>query len=162
MGDGVCQDRPVCSCYDGERWWGGDDGGQVPGAGHLRRVSVQSELPATRFHPRLYRRPDLRHTSETRPVRAVHLLRLPVLRLRLQHDGWTLHLLHRLPPPQGRRGQEEGGVDTAVTRTVSRTAIKLLYYIALIFFSLRNDVWSEVSPCFLACLCSPFNFDRPG
>ena len=51
---------------------------------------------------------DLCNPAPPRQVREVHWASLPLLRLRVQHDGWSLRLLPGLPPLQrGGCGQED-------------------------------------------------------
>ena len=50
-------------------------------------------------------------SSPAQPVRAVYRLRLPVLRELLLHDVRRVRVRPRLPPLQGGRTQEEGGVE---------------------------------------------------
>merc|ERR1712047_214853 len=88
----------------------GQDGGKLQGSRHIRSLSVQSQLQQSRILQSSGGNTDFCCPSSSQRVRAVHRVRLPLLRQRLQHDGRGLRLLFRLPPLQGGGGQEEDRV----------------------------------------------------
>jgi len=72
---------------------------------------VQDQSPTPRTDPDPDSHPGVCAPAASHPVRAVHQLRLPVLRLQLLHDVRGVRLRHRIPPLQGGGYRQEDSIN---------------------------------------------------